>query len=238
MFDDSESESGSSAFSGAVFFNSVEAFEDAIEQRFGDAFAGVLDGDHDGVELLLEQKRYRAVPGSVFEGVIEEIGEDRLECLGIGVKGELRWSFEVELDVLSVGDGFEGAEHFGGDSGGIEGLEVKDFLSGFDAGELQHFEDELEKSLGLFFDLFEEVSGGIVVFEGTGKECIGAGLDDGEGCFEFVRDATDEIASHGFESADIGDIANNDDGAWVWSFLNGDNGQKVVRVISGGAVFE
>ena len=97
-----------------------------------------------------------------------------------------------------------------GDGGGIDWFEVQDFLTGFDACELEHFEDELEESFGLFFDLFEEMAGGGGVIECAGEQCIGTGLDDGEGGFEFVRDAADEIAAHGFESADIGDVTNND----------------------------
>ena len=115
---------------------------------------------------------------------------------------------------------------------------MQDFLSGFDSCELEHFEYELEESFGLFFDLFEEVGSGIVIFEGTSEECVGAGLDDGEGGFEFVRDTADEIAAHGFESADIGDIADNDNSARVWSFLDGDYDEDVVCVVAWGAVFE
>ncbi|MEY3458334.1 MAG: hypothetical protein RL215_1491 [Planctomycetota bacterium] len=80
--------------------------------------------------------------------------------------------------------------------------------------------------------------GGLGVFESASEESISAGLNDGERCFEFVRDTADEISAHGFESSDIGDITDDNDCAGMWSILDGDDGEDMVSVIAWGAVFE
>ena len=54
MFDDGESESGAAAFTGAVFFDAVEAFEDAVEEGVGDTFASIFDGENNIAEVLLD----------------------------------------------------------------------------------------------------------------------------------------------------------------------------------------
>jgi hypothetical protein len=76
------------------------------------------------------------------------------------------------------------------------------------------------------------------VIKGSGEERVGAGLNYGEWCFEFVRDTADEIASHSFEASDIGDIANDDDSAGLGRVLNGNGNKEMVGLISGISVFE
>ena len=94
VFDDGKSKPGASAFAGAITFDAVKAFEDAINEGFGDALAGVFDGDGGAVWGLVQEDGDGAVWGRMFNGVIEEVIEDCAECLLVGVQLQLRGAIQ------------------------------------------------------------------------------------------------------------------------------------------------
>src|SRR5262245_49939305 len=83
-FDDGfdEAETEAEAALGAAFVDAVEALPDAVELRFGDAFAGVGDVDQKGAVVLLRMDSNPALLGSVLDGIVHQIAEGALEAPG------------------------------------------------------------------------------------------------------------------------------------------------------------
>src|ERR1700722_17971803 len=84
VFGDGEAEAGASGFTGAGFIDAVKAFEQAREMFGSDAGAEILDEEFDGVRDSTGSEDDSSARGSVFQGIVDQVGEDLMNGFAVG----------------------------------------------------------------------------------------------------------------------------------------------------------
>ncbi len=95
VFDDGEAEAGAALLAGSGFVHPVEALEDAFEGIRRDAGAVIGNGDLDLAGIGGARADGDGAAGTaVFDGVVDEAGEDLFQVVGIGED----WTFRGLVD--------------------------------------------------------------------------------------------------------------------------------------------
>ena len=84
VFGDGKSEAGASGFAGAGFIDAIEALEETREVLGGNAGAEILYAEFDGVGKRPGAKHDASAGGSVFQGIVDQVGEDLVDGFAVG----------------------------------------------------------------------------------------------------------------------------------------------------------
>src|SRR5579864_3255778 len=105
MFGDGEAETGASRFAGAGFVDTVEALEQARQVFGGNAGAEIADVELDAAFYRPRAQQDSLSRACVLHRVLDQIGENLVDGLAVGVDGRIEAALDGEFHALS-------ADHF------------------------------------------------------------------------------------------------------------------------------
>ena len=177
------------------------ALEDLLLEAGRDARAAVGDDELDGVAVgrALRASRsggahghLRRRAGRVFGGVVEEVGEDPAEGVGIGERGEAALAVTSDERRVTSGGVALGA-HFLEQRGEVDALQIEAAAAALEAAEVEEVGDEAVEAVGFGEDGAHRLVAAGTVGEAALGEQLGAEADAGEWGLELVRDVVDEV---------------------------------------------
>ena len=108
---DGKAESRAAGLTAAGLVNAVKAVEDGLQCVFGDAAAGILHIDDNGIVLLPHPDMDAAVFPVIFDAVFHEIEQDLIRIVLKGQNRAALFHTGRQLDRLPVGQRHEHTEH-------------------------------------------------------------------------------------------------------------------------------
>ena len=100
---DGKAQTGAAGLTAAGLIDTVEAVEDGRERAFGDAGAGILDVDDDGIVRVAHAHVDAAALAIVFDAVFDEIEQDLIGVVLKREDGAALFHAGGQLDGLAVG---------------------------------------------------------------------------------------------------------------------------------------
>lgn len=217
---DRETEAGSALVAGTGGVHTEEAFEDPFQGVARDAGSVVRHPDLRpgpvGVWIRGGADRDLAALAAIFDSVVDEIEEDLLKTVGVGVGLEVGGDRVAQDHGAVRGAGGEVVQDVLSEGMEVGAAAVDDRAAGFELGDGEEVVDEEGQSVGVLFDGAEEAPGDGGVGVGAVDEGFHVPFDEGEGCAEFVADVRDEFAAGAFESLESADVVEGEDGPMPW----------------------
>ena len=115
---------------------------------------------------------------SVLDGVIDQVAQNRLQALKVSDQSHLGVAGQGQFYRLAVSHGTKAAKQIFRNGIDVDRFVLKNLLPGFDSGKLQHSENQLQQTFGLFFNLLQEAVGSDWIRHRTSQQRVGAGLND------------------------------------------------------------
>ncbi len=156
---------------------------DKIARRFGravlpDSSPGITHAKCRAGCVVRQLNGNTTVGKCVFQRIVDQVAQNRVQCLPVGLEIKLIRADNIKHHGSAVGNRCKAANNVVDNVSCVEQFEIENLLSGFDSGQLQHSQDQLEQSFGLFINLLEEAFRRFRLRQCTAEKCVRAGLND------------------------------------------------------------
>src|ERR1700722_113076 len=152
-FGDGEAEAGALVALGQLAFDLLERPAELVQRIFGNADAGVFDGDGDFAGSHIAAHGHRAAVRREFYGVGKKVQSDLLHRAAVGLKTDRRIDVRCQAEMLLVGPRPYHAQAVGKNRIEVGFLGRQADAAGLDLRHIEDVVDDLEQILAAFADI-------------------------------------------------------------------------------------